>query len=211
MNCKWNHSDCKYINEKCYLCFIEDQYYTSNIKIKEPKKAKETKRKGSKFEAVNSNNNNAILLGVSRPTPNSGAGYIKGDEQICGLVNTMEELKEQNSVNAKGEKTFTIHKQWLDKLSREAKAENKEFWYLKFCFSTQDALNLIHYVIIESDMLMSMIKTMWEDRRKAKTYQQEIDLYKAKANRIEAENLLLRAQIEELKCENELLKNKNMI
>ena len=129
MICKWNHCDCKNENNKCYLCFLEDQYYVSNIKVKTPRKAKETGRKGSKFEAINSNTNNTILLGGSTPTPNSGAGKIKGDEQIHGLIEIMEELKEQNSTTSRGAKTFTIHKEWLDKLNREAQAENKEFWY----------------------------------------------------------------------------------
>ena len=209
MSCKWNRVDCKNEDSKCYLCFLEDQFYVSNIKIKTPKKAKETGRKGSKFEAVNSNTNNAILLGGSSPTPNSGAGKIKGDEQIHGLIEIMEELKEQNSTTSRGAKTFTIHKEWLDKLNREAQAENKEFWYLKFCFSTEDALNGTHYAIIDVPQLMSMVKTMWEDRKKAKTVQREIDLHKTRANVAEAENVLLKAQIEELKAKIAFLEDKD--
>ena len=200
MSCKWNRTDCKNLDAKCYLCFLEDQFYVSNTKVKVPKKAKETGRKGSKFEAVNSNTNNAILLGSS-PTPNSGAtARYKGDEQIHGLIEIMEELKEQNQTTSKGAKTFTIHKEWLDKLKREALAEHKEFWYLKFCFSTQDALDGVHYAIIDTEQLMSMVKTMWEDRKKANSVQREIDLHKTRANTAETEIAYLKAQIDELKA-----------
>lgn len=209
MTCKWGHNDCTNEESKCYMCFIQDQHYKSGTKVKVPKKAKETKRKGSKFEAVNSNHNNAVLLGGSMPTPNSGAGKIKGDEQIVGLINAMEELKEQNSTTSRGAKTFTIHKEWLDKLQREANVENKEFWYLKFCFSTQDALDLIHYVIIDSEQLMSMVKTMWEDRKSSKIVQREIDLHNTRANTAEAENVFLKAQIEELKAKIAFLEDQN--
>lgn len=188
------------------MCFSEDQFYVSTTKVPAKKKAKETKRKGSKFEAVNSNNNNAILMGSS-PTPNSGAGHIKGDERIVGYLSIMEELKEQNATTSKGAKTFTIHKEWLDKLDREARAENKEFWYLKFAFSTEDAINSTHYSIIDVPQLMSMVKTMWEDRKTANLAQSRIDVSNARANLAEAECLKLKAEIELLKAENKLLED----
>lgn len=206
MSCQWGKTDCKNQDIQCYMCFKEDQFYVSTTKIKMPKKAKETGRKGSKFEAVNTNNNNALLLGGSVPTPNSGAGKIKGDEQIRGLINTMEELKEQNSTTSRGSKTFTIHKEWLDKLKREAQAENKEFWYLKFAFSTADAVASIHYVIVDVEQFMGMIKTMWEDRKVAKLAQAQIDVANKRANLAEAENVHLRAEIELLKAELALAK-----
>ena len=45
MSCKLNRTDCKNLDNKCYLCFLEDQFYVSNTKVKSPKKAKETGRK----------------------------------------------------------------------------------------------------------------------------------------------------------------------
>ncbi len=211
MECYWGKTDCKYQDTKCYLCFSDSQFYASKTKPKEPKKAKETGRKGSKFEAVNVNNNNATLLGGSSLTPNSGAGVIKGDSQIKGLINTMEELKEQNSTTSKGAKTFTIHKEWLDKLNKEAQAENKEFWYLKFAFSTEDAVNSIHYVIIDVEQFMSLIKTMWEDRKIAKVANSEIEVAKKRAMLSDAENVKLRSEIELLKAEIQLLKDKQQL
>lgn len=191
------------------MCFSDDQFYVSTTKVKTNKVARETKRKGSKFEAVNSNNNNAILMGSSL-TPNSGAGQIKGDERIRGYVSIMEELKEQNATTSKGAKTFTIHKEWLDKLNREAKAENKEFWYLKFAFSTEDAVNSIHYSIIDVPQLMSIVKTMWEDRKTANVAQGKIDVANAKANLADAEVLKLKAEIDLLKAEKKLLEDEKL-
>ena len=61
-------------------------------------------------------------------TLNSGATVLeKGDEQISGIINVMEELKTQMPDRAKGTKTFTIKRQWLDKLNKEAKWKIKNF------------------------------------------------------------------------------------
>lgn len=194
MSCQWGHEDCTR-PDKCYLCMTEDLYYVPPKVKKHIKKAKETGRKGSQFEAMNSNLNNQILIGGSVPTPNSGAGAIKGDEEIKGLINIMEELKEQNQLNSRGEKTFTIHKEWLTKLHNEAKAARKEFWYLKFIFSNQDIGRDEYYAILESSILMRLIKTMWEDRKKANLAQSQIDIANRRKELVEAENVYLKAQI----------------
>lgn len=211
MECKWNQYDCLNADKKCYLCFERDQHYLSGTKKVMPKKAKPSARKGAQFEANNSNLNNEILLGGSRNTPNSGAGMIKGDEEIRGLINTMEELKEQNSTTSKGAKTFTIHKEWLTKLKREAEAANKEFYYLKFVFGKDDVAINDYYVIIDKDQLMSMIKTMWEDRKVAKLAQGEIDLANKRARLEEAEKAKLLAELDALKAELALYKQKEEI
>ena len=201
MSCEWGYTDCQNQNNKCHLCFTEGQFYTAP-KAKMPKRAKQTKRAGSLFEAKNSNQNNAILLGCSTPTPNSGAGVIKGDEKIKGLVRITEELKEQNSTTSKGKKTFTIHKEWLEKLRRESLAENQEFWYLKFVFGQEDVKNTNdYYVILENDILMSIVKTLWEDRKTAKQAQNQIDIANKRKEFIEAENAMLHAEIELLKAQ----------
>lgn len=201
MSCNWSHSDCKNESTKCHLCFVEDQFYVSTTKVKTPKKAKPSARKGAIFEANNSNLNNQILLGGSSNTPNSGAGSVKGDEQIRGLIEIMEELKEQNTTTSKGKKTFTVHKEWLEKLDREAKAERKEFYYLKFCFGTDDARANQYYVAISGEQLMSMVKTMWEDRKVAKLAQSKIDVERARRNVAEADVVKLKAEIELLKAQ----------
>ena len=139
-------------------------------------------------------------------TLNSGATTKeKGDEQIRGIIRIMEELKTKTSYKAPGTKTFTIQKKWLNKLNVEAKAENMEFWYLKFCFYESDEEI---YCIVEQDVLASMVKTMIEDRRKAKNADMLIDIADKRRILAEAENTKLRADIELLKAQYKLLLSK---
>lgn len=200
--CEYGYTDCLNLGEKCYLCSTKGLHYKQPKEIKRglSKSApKVTKRGGSQFEFNNNKANNNLLSGVtSRQTPNSGAGQIKGDEQICGIINIMEELKEQNKLTSKGIKTFTIQKEWLEKLEREAKTENKEFWYLKFIFSGNDK---DVYCILNSDMVMSMVYTMVEDRKTKIKYELDTDV-------AHKENELLKAKFLTLEKENELLKAK---
>lgn len=200
--CEYGYIDCLNLGEKCYLCSTKGLHYKQPKEIKRglnKSAPKVTKRGGSQFEFNNNKANNNLLSGVtSRQTPNSGAGQIKGDEQICGIINIMEELKEQNKLTSKGVKTFTIQKEWLEKLEQEAKAENKEFWYLKFIFSGNDK---DVYCILNSDMVMSMVYTMVEDRKTKIKYELDTDV-------AHKENELLKAKMLTLKKENELLKTK---
>lgn len=165
--CRWHRDDCRHYPEKCDLCFTEEQCYrpVNERKTGIRKKAdRPGRRNGAAFEYKNHKRNQAVLKSTeSFMTPNSGAlPWSKGDEQIKGLLRAMEELKTRTGTKAAGEKSFTIKKEWLTKLNREAKAENMEFWYLKFSFHEDDS---DIYCITEQDMVMSMIKTMAEDRR----------------------------------------------
>lgn len=210
MSCFWNTIDCKNEDQKCHLCTIEKYHYQSKYKKNNPIiKAKVTKRQGSLFEAKNHINNCDMLNDtISRMTPNSGAGNIKGDEEISGIINIMEELKThhiKNKGRQPGKETFTIRKEWLNKLNKEAKEANKEFWYLKFAFKNEDN---DHYIVVESDIIMSMVKTMIEDRKKAKLAKSEIDiankksmLKEAEAVKLFAEKELLEAKIRNLECQ----------
>ena len=207
MSCEWGRTDCKNEDEKCYLCTAPDFHYVPKFKKKQTMaKMKVTGRQGATFEARNHVNNHDLLNDVSsRMTPNSGAGRVKGDEEIRGIINIMEELKthqKKNEGRQPGKESFTIQKAWLHKLNREAKEANKEFWYLKFAFKDED---LDHYCVVEADTIMSMVKTMVEDRRTAKGAQYKIDiankkamLKEAEASTLFAENELLKAKIAEL-------------
>lgn len=186
---------------KCALC--PDQAYYSPEKIR-PRKTytgKKSNRQGAQFEAKNHETNQKLLTSSSL-TPNSGAGRIKGDEQITGLVRIMEELKTHVKPKlSRGDKTFTIHKEWFEKLDTEAPLENMEFWYLKFRFLETDPDT---YVAINEDILMAMVATLVEDRRKAKLAQLAIEYANAKADRIHAENIALEAKIRELEIREKL-------
>lgn len=148
-----------------------------------------------------------MLTDVStRMTPNSGAGSVKGDQEIRGIINIMEELKEENKVLAKGDKSFSIKKSWLEKLDREGKAAEKEFWYLKFCYGTFDRDT---YVVMSEEMCMSMVKTMVEDRKEKVKLIKELDLNEKRRRLLEAEKIKLLAEIDVLKAEKNLLNNKD--
>lgn len=195
--CRWGLEGC--INtEKCYLCTSEGYYYRSlklSKKQAKGKAPKKSSRKGSLFEEKNHERNEALLTG-SRATPNSGAGSIKGDEQIFGLVTAMEELKQQTKVTAKGKKSFSINKDWLDKLEKEAK--NHEFWYLKFTYDKYGNKDI--YVVTSQEMIMSMILTMAEDRKALKIAKAKQNISEKRARLFETEIIKLKAEIDLLKA-----------
>jgi hypothetical protein len=201
--CQYGHDDCIHEGENvCLTCF--DSYCYIAIKQKKKYKLKKhatqtDKRQGARFEQKNHFYNTQIVQeDVSTSlTPNSGAGYIKGDEQISGIISIMEELKTKVKKQAPGKETFTIQKKWLDKLTAEASAANKEFWYLKFSFFEDDD-NI--YCIVPSSIIMSMIQTMITDRKTAKNADKKISVAIAHDKVLEAENLLLQAKIKELEA-----------
>lgn len=185
---------------KCAICPDRAYYSPEKIRTKKRYQGKSSNRQGARFETENHERNEQVLA-TSRLTPNSGAGKIKGDEQITGLVRIMEELKTHVKPRlARGEKTFTIHKEWFQKLNIEASAEGMDFWYVKFKFLETDPET---YVAIDAAILMAMVASLVEDRRKAKLAQKAIDLANARADTLKAENILLEARLRELQLEGE--------
>lgn len=208
--CEWGHDDCKNLGLKCHLC-ISDSFHYVPVRTKRAKplarrQPKQDRRQGSYFEYRNHLKNEAAIEHAvsSKMTPNSGAGPIKGDEQIRGLINIMEELKTKTTEQARGKKSFTIKKEWLDKLNKEANQSGMEFWYLKFSFNEYDS---DVYVIVEEDVIMSMVATIIEDRAKAKRMELEEDVYKKRIRHLEAKNIELQAKIDLLEAELQLHKN----
>jgi hypothetical protein len=195
MSCEWGHSDCTN-TDKCWMCVVEDKYYKPSKKPSagmSKRRAKPTGRRGSHFEYDNHVANKDLLTGAtSRMTPNSGAGQIKGDEQIRGIISIMEELKTSAQQTSKGVKTISIQKEWLDKLRIEASQANKEFWYLKFAFGDYER---DWYVILESDMVMSMVFTMVEDRKAKAQADARAEVAERRRQLTEAENVALLARI----------------
>ena len=205
MECKWHYEDC--VNtEQCTFCSTPGYYYKpakqkQRTKGRAPKKSS---RKGSAFEESNHKKNEELFIS-SNATPNSGAGSVKGDEQIRGLVTAMEELKQQSRTTARGKKTFSISKDWLEKLEQEAGAH--EFWYLKFSY---DQYGHDVYVVTSQEMVMSMIKTIAEDRKALKLAEAERDIDKKRMRyleteivRLKAEKDLLEAQLHKQQLESE--------
>ena len=177
---------------KCALCMNMAYYVPAKQPVRKRYTGKNSNRMGARFEKDN-HEANRKLLAVSNPTPNSGAGRVKGDEQISGLIHVMEELKTKVKPKlARGSETFTIRKEWLDKLNREARAENKEFWYLKFRFNESEDDT---YIVVGQEMLMDMVRTMADDRRRAVLSQHRIDLANARAELASAEAAKIQAEL----------------
>lgn len=196
MGCRYYHEDCIANEENCLLCYNSSKY----VKPKQTKYGlsrntnKQSKRMGSIAEKINHETNKATV--TASMTPNSGAAKIKGDEQITGLVNIMQEVKTQEIVRARGHNQFTIKREWLDKLDQEAPLENMDFWYLVFSFKDNDEQL---YTVIDNKQMQDMVATMVSDRKMAKESNNKIDVANKKSIYYEAENIKLHSEIEYLK------------
>lgn len=205
--CKYNKFDCKYFanEDYCLLCFDEDKYVPIKKKQYGIKKNtnKASNRMGNQAELINHRKLEQTLNTEANMTPNSGAGKQKGDEAIKGLVNWMFESKTQEIERARGHKQFTIKREWLEKLAKEAPIENMEYWSLVFSFKDNDEKL---YAVMDQQLLYDLIATLVEDRKTAKSAQSKIDIANKHRELIEAENVKLHAEIEYLKA---LLKDKD--
>lgn len=197
MECKWEYEDC--VSEKCHLCVTDGyQYEASKVRKNYRKKGAKTtsSKKGFEFEKENSSKNQNLLETRSEMTPGSGAGSIKGDEQISGIISVMEELKERNPTSTKGTKSFSIQKEWLQKLKREANEANKEFYYLKFRYGSNDT---DIYIVTDEEIIMSMIKTIYEDRKDKHKAENKASLAEKRRQAAEAKIVSLESEIQYLR------------
>ena len=209
MSCKYGYDDCQN-QSQCLYCVTDGMKYVA------PKKRYKLKvntqkpdgRMGSSFEYAN-HKRNEKMIAQSHMTLNSGAtAKEKGDEQISGIINIMEELKTQEPERGRGCKSFAIKRHWLNKLHVEALRENKEFWYLKFAFNEDDGASAHGFdegnpagnvfVAVEQYVIMSMVQTMVMDRQKAELCDARVKMYQKRAAAKETEVVALKAKIEEL-------------
>jgi len=214
MSCRWNTDDCKFLDsKKCDICFTFQQFYKQN-EVKAPKRLRQRaqkadKRMGARFEKANHDRNvSALRETESNMTINSGATRRqKGDENITGYIRVMEELKTQMPDRIKGTKSFTIKREWLDKLNREAIQKGMEFWYLVFTFSENDG-NCAGdtFVVTEKEMVFSMVQNMLSDRRRADLAAKAAEVSKLELDSVKAENSALHAKIAFLESKLELVK-----
>ena len=201
MSCEFEYTDCKNEDKRCDLCFNASNYVPMKPKSNGLRKRNTEKPTGRMGELFERNNNKAVKNNINSVTtsmtPNSGAGKVKGDQQIVGLVRIMEELKTQDPHRARGHSQFTIQRKWLDKLNKEAPVENMEFWYLKFAFCDTDEQS---YVVIDSAQMNDMIATIVHDRKKANEADAKIKVAETRRILAEAEATKLFAEIEYLKA-----------
>ena len=191
MDCLEGFGPCANKDKKCDMCIDGSQfkeYIAKQVKgLQKRNYNKKSNRMGSTFEYNNHKNNKAAIDSVvnTSMTPNSGAGSsIKGDEQITGLIRIMEELKTQEVERARGHNQFTIKREWLDKLDREAPPENMEFWYLKFAFKDTDDKS---YVVIDTQQIMDMVTTIVHDRKLANEADSKVEVVNKRLEYVNAE------------------------
>lgn len=204
MPCDWGHDDCRWEGKKCSGCILESFYY-------EPPEAKPRRRMkqhqdkadgrmGSNFEFANHKVMAKVFGGSEKEvnvgmTLNSGATIKeKGDEQVSGLVNIMEELKTQEPDRKGGTKSFSIQRKWLDKLHREAMAEGKEMWWLKFAFSEPEGEAGRTFIVLEQDQILSLALMVRNNRARQKVAE-------AKEKKLEAELGAAKAEIQRLQAQ----------
>ena len=209
MSCPYDYTDCTNCSQ-CHLCFNGSKYKPSKKKNSGIQKNynKQSKRMGSVSETKVQQTNQATIdtITSSRLTANSGAGFgsgtEKGDAWITGLVEISQEVKTQLPDRAKGCKSFTIQKEWLDKLDYESRKANKEFWWLVFSFKETD--NQM-YVVADNQVFQDMVATLVADRKLAAEAGKKIDLANKQKKVIEAKNTELQATIDYLQAQIECL------
>lgn len=188
--------------EQCHLCFDSGKYKPPKKKQQGLRKNynKQTKRMGAVSENIAQQQNQATIDSVcsSRLTVNSGAGQEKGDAWITGLVEIAQEVKTQLITRAKGHKSFTIQREWLEKLNRESKEANKEFWWLVFSFKEDDEQQ---YIVAESQIFQDMVATIIHDRKIAKEADKKINLANKQRRIAETKNTELEAKVDRLQAE----------
>lgn len=154
--------ECKQAGKQCHLCFNQSRF----VPIKEKKvyrydPKKKSQKAGMDFENVGAAKYNQAVRhakDAARRQPNSGAmahalGDVITEEKLTAALT---EFKERGSTTAKGEKTISIKKEWLEKLKWEASQMNREYYFLPFRYKNDDT----EYVAMEYDILLSYIQTI---------------------------------------------------
>lgn len=191
--------------ERCNTCFDQSFFIPRKLKkTSQPRQYKKSQRMGAKFEESLNQKLNKLVEASSSLTPNSGAGKVKGDIEIKGLINIKGELKTKVIPKiSRGSLSFTIQKEWLDKIIREYKEADMDFGFLAFKFLETDKDT---YIVINEEEYESWIATIVADRRKSILAAAEVDMYKTKARASETKLIAAQAEIEALKAEIEFYK-----
>lgn len=213
--CTKNGIPCAKYPDSCPLCINKSLFVKAKTRNKLPKlrQYKKSNRMGASFEEKVNEITDKKLSAASDLTPNSGAGFIKGDIEISGCIDAALELKTKVKPKiTRGSLSFTIQKEWLIKLKQESEEANKEFWALVFSFYEDDS-NI--YTILEYEQLSNMLATMAKDRIRAKKILSEnkiledtIALLKSELIVKEQENLVLQEKLRNFDPDDDLLSMK---
>lgn len=182
---------------RCDLC-INQSFFTPVKTVNKTglRTYKKSSRMGAKFEESLQKKLNKVVESGASLTPNSGAGDIKGDINIDGLVKAKGELKTKVVPKlSRGSLSFTIQKEWLEKQRREAADDNREFWFLAFRFLENEDDT---YIIIDEKEFESWLYNLIKDRTKAQIADSEIKAYRDRYRASESKVAQLEARIKEL-------------
>lgn len=140
-------------NTKCFLCDGKRLYKRPKwMELKDKQKEKKEKniRKKEK-EGMRFEKKVAKKYNEAKRTINSGALYFCPGDIVT--PNELIECKERGSTTARGEKTFTIQKQQLEKIKSEAQLMKKKNWYYIFGFKNDDEIYITKSYDSELEML----------------------------------------------------------
>lgn len=162
MDCEYEN-ECANVGKSCNKCFNYSFYKAPKEKkgLKPKSSTKKEVKEGMDFENRGTRNyNNAVRKAkdVARRQLASGALHFALGDMITEeeLTASLSEFKERGSKDARGAKTITIKKDWLDKLEDEARQMGKSYYFLPFTFKGSET----DYVAMDYNILLSYIQTI---------------------------------------------------
>jgi hypothetical protein len=155
--------ECSNAEKSCFKCFnyslfkVHKEKKGLNAKSANRKEVKE----GMDFENRGTSRYNQVIKqskDVARRQIASGALHFALGDMITEeeLTASLAEFKERGSKDARGAKTISIKKEWLDKLEDEARQMGKTYYFLPFSFKGSNK----DYVALDYDILLSYIQTI---------------------------------------------------
>jgi hypothetical protein len=158
-------------NNLCHLCDGERLYTPPKEYVKPIRKKK---KEGMDFEKrVTKKYNKTVGQKVTgsdtaRRRPNSGAIWsLPGD---IVTRDALFEAKERGTRTSSGEKTISVHREWLEKVAEEAKSAAKQYWFLPFGFKNDKKI----YVTTDFDMQLQIIDLLHDYENMVKEMQEYI-------------------------------------
>lgn len=162
MDCVYEQ-ECANVGKSCNKCFNYSFYKAQKEKkcLKPKSTNNKEKKEGMDFENRGTRNYNQSVRkakDVARRTLASGALHFDLGDMVTEeeLTASLAEFKERGSKDARGAKTISIKKEWLDKLEEEARKMGKSYYFLPFSFKGSDT----DYVAMDYNILLSYIQTI---------------------------------------------------
>ncbi|MES9681690.1 hypothetical protein ABWK22_01995 [Gottfriedia acidiceleris] len=105
---------------------------------------------------------NKTVVDAKRQANSGALWYAKGDIKTQDYL---MECKERGTINARGEKTISIPKDWLLKQELEAFQENRPYWVIPFRYKNDDSIYLVKSFDQEIEMYQEMRRLREENEK----------------------------------------------